>query len=363
MEQQNPSKLSPAPYSNFRLSEIFGQPVEKVDSIIEDMKMHVRRIEIPKKDGTMRRVLAPDSTLKYIQKAIYWRILRRYKPHECVHGFILKRGIVTNAKKHVGAKSLGKIDIKSFFDTISEKHLKNCLFGNKNICRYCRYYEYMLENKCNPSLYHNKNKKFPHVCEEIKAICFPDYCATTGYQSLLSRVMKLCTFETHTAQGFPTSPIIANIVLRGFDKTMSEFCKQNEITYTRYADDLCFSSKVHDKWKLKNLIQTKVYRLLFAYGFEPNKDKTNWKSHAGRLKVCGVVVNKKPSIQKSVVNNFRAAVFDAVSPFKNAATTTRAHIRKLKGFASYLMSVDRTKGKKYMDQLKAFENTKFATPT
>ena len=366
MEQQNPSTPTaekpakiPTPYSNFKLAEIFGQPLEKVDTIIENLPLHVRKIEIPKKDGSVRKVLAPDGTLKYIQKAIYWRIFRRYKPNKSVHGFIIKRGIVTNATQHVGAKSLGKIDIKSFFDTISEKHLKNCLFGNKDICSYCKYYEFMLEEKCHPSLYYNKNKNYPHKCEEIKSVHIPDYCEKTGYQSLLTRVIKLCLYNGFTAQGFPTSPIIANIVLRGFDETIEEYCKENEITYTRYADDLCFSSLIHNKFQLRKLLQTKVYRLLWAYGFTPNKDKTNWKSHAGRLKVCGIVVNKKLSLPKRVVNNFRAAVFNATSKYKNAARTTKAEIRKMKGFASYLMSVDKTKGQKYMGILKVFEEQKF----
>jgi RNA-directed DNA polymerase len=217
----------------------------------------------------------------------------------------------------------------------------------------------MLEGKCHPSLYHNKNKNFPHKCEEIKAVHIPDYCEKTGYQSLLTRVIKLCIYNGFTAQGFPTSPIIANIVLRGFDESMVEYCQANDIIYTRYADDLCFSSKTHDKWQLRKLIQTKVYRLLWAYGFIPNKDKTNWKSHAGRLKVCGIVVNEKTSLPKKVVNNFRAAVFNATSKFKNAAKTTKGEIRKLKGFASYLMSVDRKKGEKYMMMLKEFEERKF----
>lgn len=351
-----PSK-KPEAHSNFKLSYIFGQKLEKVDKIIEDMHLHVRHIEIPKKDGTMRKVLAPDGTLKYIQKAVYWRILRRYRPNECVHGFIAKRGIVTNARPHLEAKSLGKIDIKSFFDSISEKHLKNCLFGNKNICRYCMYYDKMLEGKCNPSIYKNKNRNYPHKCEEIKAVFIPEYCDKTGYQSLIKRVISLCTFKGFTAQGFPTSPILANIVLRGFDESMEEYCNDNKIIYTRYADDLCFSSKEHNKHELKKLVQTKVYRLLWAYGFAPNKEKTNWKSYAGRLKVCGVVVNKKLSLPRKDVMNFRAGVYNAT--VKNKDQTKKSDLRKLKGFASYLMSVDREKGEKYMTKLVAFEKEKF----
>ena len=355
---ETPAKI-PTPHSNFNLAEIFGQPVEKVDTIIQNLPSHVRQIEIPQKNGTVRSVLAPDGTLKYIQKAIYWRIFRRYHAIENVHGFIGNRGVITNARNHVGAKSLGTIVIKSLCDSISEKHLKIFLFGNKNICRYCRYYEYMLEGKCHPSLSCNKNKNYPHTCEEIKAVHVFDYCDKTGYQSLLTRIIGLCIYNGYTAQGFPTTPIMANIVLRDFDKTMAAFCANYGITYTRYADELCFSSRFHNKWQLRELIQKKAYRLLGENGFIPNKNKTNWKSHFGRLKVCGIVVNEKLSIQKSVVNKFRAEVFNATSPLKNAARTTMADIRRMKGFASYLMSVDRKKGEKYMNILKAFEEQKF----
>jgi hypothetical protein len=48
-----------------------------------------------------------------------------------------------------------------------------------------------------------------------------------------------------------------------------------------------------------------------------------------------------------------------ISPNKNASRTTKVEIRKLKGFAAYLMSVDRKKGEKYMDILTAIEEQKF----
>lgn len=352
-----PENNSPQPHSNFNIPAILGKDLEKVDDIIKHKAMHVRLIEIPKKDGSKRKVLSPDGTLKYIQKSLYWKFFRRYKPSSVAHGFVSKHGIVTNAKLHVGAKALGKIDIKSFFDTICEKHLKNCLFGNKHICRYCKNYEKMLDGKCNPSLYKNKHKNFPHRCEEMKAVFIPEFCEKTGYQSLFNRVIELCTFEGSTAQGFPTSPVIANIVMRGFDKTMSKFCEENNVTYTRYADDLAFSSKDHDKKVLKGLIKSKAYRLLWAYGFKPNRKKTSWKSYAGRLKVCGVVVNEKTSIQKSEVHRFRAKVHHAV--VKHAEQTTKSDLRRLKGWASYLMSVDKSKGDKYMTQLVTFEKSKF----
>ena len=339
--------------ANFDIESILGKPLNVIDGIISDKQSHVKKIQIPKSDGTKRTILAPDKNLKYIQKAIYWKILMRYKPSEAAHGFVRGRGICTNAVPHVCAMSMGKIDIKSFFDTISVKHLQNCIFGNKNVCRMCRNYERMINGLCNPSLYHNKTQNFQYKCEEMKAMFIPEYCRETGYESLFVRIIELCTIGGFTAQGFPTSPMIANIVMRGYDEKMLEYCKEKNIIYTRYADDMAFSSKELDKNSLKDVIQKKVYRLLWAFGFKPNIKKTIWKSRGGCMKVCGVVVNVKTSVKRKLVMLFRAKVHHAV--VKHKENTTKSTIRTLKGWASYLMSIDSEKGKKYMSQLVAFE--------
>jgi len=346
-----------APLSNFDMPKILGAEIEEIDDIILNKHNHLDRITVPKKDGSKRQIVAPDKRLKYIQKSIYWRFLRRFRPSEAAHGFVAKKGIATNAKLHVGANSLGKIDIKSFFDSISTEHLKNCLFGNKHICRYCKFYERMLDGRCSPSLYHNKNQNYEFKCEEIKAVVIKEYCEATGYQSMFNRIIDLCTVDGYTAQGFPTSPMIANIVMRGFDQTMLRYCKERDIEYTRYADDLAFSSKTLTKKELKKAIKQQAYRQLWAYGFTPNKKKTLWKSKAGRLKVCGVVVNVKTSIQRKRMHLFRAQVHHAT--VKHADKTTKSLLKQLKGYASFVMSIDHGKGKKYMDQLLKFEGEKF----
>lgn len=343
--------------SNFNMQKILGKPLEEVDKIIADKEKYINRVQIPKKDGSMRNVVAPGRDLKYIQKSLYWRFFRRYKSHDAAHGFVAKRGISTNADMHVGAKSVGKIDISSFFDSISEDHLKNCLFGNQHVCRYCKYYERMLDGLCNPSLYRNKTTNFKFKCDEIKAVHIPEYCKQIGYDSLFKRVIDICTYNGYTAQGFPTSPIIANMVLRGFDNTMTAYCAENNIAYSRYADDLAFSSMTLTKEELRKLVMQKAYRQLWGYGFKANKKKTIFKSNAGRLKICGVVVNEKKNVQRSVIHKFRAKVHHAVVKFPERTTKTR--IRQLKGFASFVMSINHDKGKKYMDKLLVFEAQKF----
>lgn len=345
--------------SNFDFKFMLGKDSDEIDKIIQNKEQHLKRFEIPKKDGSKREIIAPDSDLKYLQKMIYYKFLKRYSYNDAANGFIHKRSIVTNAIPHVGAKSVGKIDISKFFDSISEEHLKNCLFGNKNICRFCNKYPRMLDGKCDPSLYKNKLKDYEFKCEEIKAVFLPDYCEQTGYISLFKRIIDICTYNGFTAQGFPTSPMLANIVMRGFDQSMSDYCKSNNISYTRYADDLAFSSNTLTSQELMEKTQKKAYSLLWAYNFKANRKKTKYRSNGTRLKICGIVVNKKLSVQKRLIKIFRAKVHHAINKFPDR--TTKSRLRSLKGWASYLMSVDKDKGKKYMDQIIEFEKIKFPT--
>ena len=344
--------------SNFDLQKMFGKPIEEVDAIIANKEKQINKINIPKKDGTLRKVIAPGKDLKYVQKSLYWRLFGKYKPHNAAHGFVPKRGISTNADSHVGANSVIKIDISNFFDSISVDHLKNCLFGNKHICRDCKHYDRMMvDGACDPSLYRNKKTNYKFKCDEIKAVFIPGYCEKTGYSSLFLRVIELCTYNGFTAQGFPTSPVIANIVLKGFDQTMTKYCEEYNIQYTRYADDLAFSSKTLSKQELQKIIKQKVYRQLWGYGFKANKKKTCAKSKSGRLKICGVVVNEKKNVQRDKVKLFRAKVHHAIVKF--AENTTKKRIKSLKGWASFLMSINKEQGQKYMNQLVAFETQKF----
>jgi hypothetical protein len=266
---------------------------------------------------------------------------------------VSRRSIATNAVPHIGTKVLGKIDIKSFFDSISVAHLQNCLFGNKNICRMCKYHERMCDGKCHPSLYKNKAQKFEFGCEEMKAIFIPTYCERTGYQPLFQSIIQLCTINGFTAQGFPTSPVLANIVMRGFDGSIAAFCSQHDIVYTRYADDLAFSSKTMSRDELKSLILPKVRHLLWAYHFRVNQKKISFTTRSRRMRLCGVVVNQKKSVSRDIVNSFRGEIHHVT--VKHPEEATKKRLRHLKGVASFIMSIDRDKGAKYMQKIRDFE--------
>jgi len=340
-------------WSNFNLEKILGVPLEEFDTISDNIEGNVHEFDIQKRNGKKRHIIAPGPRLKYILKGIGWRILSAYKPHRSAHGFQKNKSIKTNAMPHVGSNAVGSIDVKDFFPSVNEKHLNNILLGNKRICKMCKNYNGMCSGYCHPSIYHNRANNYPHKCEEIKAILIPDFCEKTGYQSLLKRVINVCIYKDHTPQGFPTSPMLANLALRGLDIMMERHCNKHNIRYTRYADDLCFSTMTDNKRTLKDKTLGVATSLLRKFGFAVNKKKTKYRSRAARLLICNVVVNDKLSLAKYRVKIFRAEVHHAT--VKNKDTTTKRKIRELKGFASFLKSINETVGSKYMTQLISFE--------
>ena len=328
--------------------------MEELDDIIQNQEKHVKEFDVPKRKGGKRHIIAPTARYKFILKGINWRILNAYKTHEAAHGFVKSRGVVTNAVQHVGTNAVGSIDLSNFFDTVSEEHLKNVLFGNKRICKLCKNFKGMCEGKCSPSLYKNRDNNYAHKCEEILASYVPNYEEKTGYQSLFKKFMSVAIYKDHTPQGFPTSPTLANIALRGMDKMIAEQCEEKGILYTRYADDLSFSTTDNDKIWLKDNTLGMATSIVRAFKFEVNKRKTKYTGRGGRMMVCGAVVNDKLSLPKWRVKKFRAEVHHAT--VKDVGNTTKTKIKELKGFASWLMSLNPVIGNRYMSQLIEFES-------
>ena len=168
---------------------------ETLFAIINGTEHFYRTFEVKKKSGGMREIRAPYPSLKTIQQWIYEYILKKQNVHGCVHGFITRRSIVTNAKKHVENKCLLKLDLKDFF----------------------------------PSIKINK------VVQVFKNI---------GYTGPVSYMLaRICCLDDELPQGAPTSPVLSNIIARMMDKRLYRLAKHFGYRYTRYADDISFSGE------------------------------------------------------------------------------------------------------------------------
>ncbi len=175
------------------LSRLLSTEKQTLIAIVNGTEHFYRTFEIKKKSGGTREIRAPYPSLKAIQQWIYEYVLKKQYVHGCAHGFINRKSIVTNAKKHVGNKCLLKLDLKDFFPSI-------------------------------------KINKVVQVFKDI------------GYSKTVSWLLaSLCCLDEELPQGAPTSPVLSNIIARNMDKRLYRLAKHFGFQYTRYADDISFS--------------------------------------------------------------------------------------------------------------------------
>lgn len=215
--------------------------------------------KIPKKrKGEFRTISSPCKGLKCIQKCLCFLLSSLYVPNESATGFVQHKSIVDNAKKHIGKAFVYNIDLRDFFPSISSgriwKRLQSLPFN------------------------------FP-----------PD---------VASLIADLCCHQGVLPQGSPTSPIMTNIVCDRLDIKLSRLAKKYKVRYTRYADDITFSSQ-SNVFHEDGIFLQLVYSTIQKEGFEINTDKTRLRSMYDCQEVTGVKVNSKLNLPVKYVKTIR----------------------------------------------------------
>lgn len=261
-----------------------GIPLTTLYAVSNNISAHYRSVTVPKKSGGTRVLSVPDEILKRIQRRIADVILS-YSPISR-HATAYRSGatVQRNALPHLAKFSVLKLDIKHFFDSITYSAVKD---------------------RCFPS------KRFS---EQIRIL-----------------LTMLCYRGDALPQGAPSSPTITNIIMFDFDETVGSFCKERNISYTRYCDDMTFSGDF-DVAELLAFVKQE----LFKNGFILNKEKTTFTTKGKRQTVTGIVVNDKLSTPA----NYRKAIRQQMH-----------YINKF-GLESYLAKIETTESKsKYLEKL------------
>ena len=93
--------------------------------------------------------------------------------------------------------------------------------------------------------------------------------------------------------GLPTSPVISNIIFRRLDIQIQKLCSKHNIVYTRYADDMLFSSSKDSIFVHSNSFINELQIILFQMKFILNKKKTLKAKHTLSLNGYTIQYNKK----------------------------------------------------------------------
>ena len=223
--------------------------------------------EIKKKSGEARIINAPDHALALYLHCIDVLIKKIYKPHHSAYGFIEGKSIVEGAKIHVGKNYVYNIDLKDFFHSFDLNRVKMGFYN------------------------HPFNLK-----GDLEPIAYMIACLTT-YKINGKRVLP---------QGSPSSPSITNVLCWRLDHRLSGLAKKFGVDYTRYADDITFSSN-HNCYKDKFL--TELNRIIKSQELSINPKKTRLQSNLIRQEVTGLTVNQKLNVTGKYIKDVRMYLY------------------------------------------------------
>jgi RNA-directed DNA polymerase len=269
--------------TKLELAKLLRVGAFEIDSVIEKRGHYYRPAKLPKTDGSYRMLNVPCGPLKLLQQKIKRHILDSITLFDCVHGGVLGRSVVTNARPHTKKQVVFTLDLKDFFPSVS-----------------------------------------PGTVQKI--------FAALGFSAQTADLLvRITTWDQQLPQGAPTSPGLANLSMMRVDVRLSTLAKKRGFTYTRYVDDLAFSGNER-LMDFRRLIQ----RIVEDEGFSVNPAKI-CTMHAGmRQTVAKVVVNKKPNLPREK----RRSIRQQVLTFASTPVRFRNNSNEVRGQLSWLSSVN-----------------------
>ena len=263
----------------------------------DNSKGRYRDFEIPKRNGETRKISAPCYSLKMLQRWVLEEILYKVKVSPYSFGFVKSRNrhnnlsnasnspVVDVARRHLKQVYILKMDLKNFYPSI----------------------------------------KSERVFSQFLKI---------GYGTYASNLLtQICTHEGVLPQGAVTSPYLANIVCYHMDKRIAGYCGKRGITYTRYADDMIFSSD--DRRDLRSVYG--IFSSIVAdEGFCINKKKTRFLGPKGRKEVLGLILNdeKKLVASRDLKRKVRTVIHHQV------VSGDYSNQSKVLGYVAYIESIE-----------------------
>jgi RNA-directed DNA polymerase len=230
-----------------------------------------QHFSIAKGRDKIRMISAPDERLKFLQRQLSSKLNELYRPRNPVHGFIADRSVKTNAMAHLNRRFVINIDLKDFFPTITQRRVEGML-------------------------------------------------TSLGVNAQVADIIAhICCNNGHLPQGAPSSPLLSNMICFRLDKKLLDLAKETRCIYTRYADDITFSSYQPPTALFEaglppagrftpELLAAKFRDIFRKNGFVINPDKTHYADRHSRRVVTGIKINEILNVDRRYVRNIRAAL-------------------------------------------------------
>ena len=262
-----------------------------------------RQFKIKKKSGGFRQITAPrNQSFMMLLQCVNEILKAIYTPSDYAMGFTERRSVVTNAAVHKGQNYVFNLDLKDFFPSVEQarvwKRLQLAPFN------------------------------FPvAIANLVAGLC--------SMRETRKDINGKITFAYILPQGAPTSPIITNMICDNLDRRLAGLAKRFGLHYTRYADDITFSS-MHYVYAEKGEFRKELTRIISSQGFTINDKKTRLQKLGSRQEVTGIIVSDKLNVAKKYVREIRSLLYiwekygytDAISRFLPKYKAEKGHIKK-----------------------------------
>lgn len=237
------------------LSSRLQLPVEYLQRIASQASHLYKEYTVPKRTGTGARTIHhPSRPLKALQRELSLAVLSGLPVHSAATAYLTGSSIRKNAEIHSSGRFLLRLDLKDFFPSLTSEHIAGYIARN-------------------PALFVGWDGE------------------DTAFASAIS-----CRWGRLTI-GAPSSPAWSNILCCSLDAEIAGFCAERGIAYSRYADDLFFSTvQPNVLWPSQNALISIIETLGFPSGLRVNKAKTAHSSRKRRRAVTGLVLTTDGSV-------------------------------------------------------------------
>ncbi|EWG97933.1 reverse transcriptase family protein [Halomonas sp. BC04] len=248
------------------LARLLNTPLPKLEAIAETASASYRPVPQEKKDGSLRMTYDAYPDLKRVQHQIVQKILHKVRFPRYLHGGIkdteFPRDHVSNAALHTGAAILILDDIADFYPSLDSK------------------------------------------------LVFTVWLRFFGFSPEVAELLTtLTTRKGSIPQGAKTSSYLANLAFWDREAQLVEDLKAMGLTYSRFVDDVTYSSRHRIPDSTIGEARAKVYRMLTSKGCRPKRSKSHVCRKGRKLEVTGLVTaGRTPAISKDERNRIRSAV-------------------------------------------------------
>ena len=265
---------------------------EYLDAVLARELFPYEELAVPKRAGGRRIIHSPEPELMSVQRHVLDTLLNRIAPHPAAFAYRCGVSVVDAARPHLGAEVVVRLDVANFFPSIRERHVFEALLAHEwqnpvappsqapatDRVKRLRAYQLALLLTASPpdtGSWANRGTGLLHLDGQSWGRRYPYRRQREGF----------------LPQGAPTSGALSNLVMRNADDSIYRAATDLRLRYSRYSDDMYFSSRRPIDHRVVDALIASVRKALEPLDLHLNAGKTRVARGGSRRTVLGILVD------------------------------------------------------------------------